>query len=407
MGKKTGEKKRGQAGLTAEESMELQMILDRLSVQVPNGESFQAYLASLRKILERRERLVTELLSHLSRKPSAVGFRTYQALEGLVTDRTLRKALRQAAYRFSQKGFSTPTRGAPQERVVLVQKEQKRVVSHLILGSGTLWLLTALVPNEFAGGSATVLAFFDEGFHRLAVRVSETSNRNYRDLLAKMGEAAPKGSPCEIPIRHGARLFFEMLDFSQDPTPPPDVEEARRLLTPYHDPGTPPYVYEIMDPGGLQTRRLTEQETLALLAPMDLSWLLFPKEDLRPFHQRIQDVTHSVLVVSGEIKEERQRLIVREAADALCTGKRRLLFRRFFEEQALWLKTQGKEVPARDALLTATHLASSAPAGENPVVCRMVVESLRRHWPEDEGAREQEEVREAFYRTDSGLIVPR
>lgn len=408
MGKKAEfKKKRGEPELTAEESMELQMILDRLSVQVPNGESFQVYLESLGKLLDKRERLVAALLSQLSKKPSPVGFRTYQALEGLVSDRSLRKILRQAAYRFSQKGFSLMEEEEAQERVILVQKEQKKAASHLVLGSGTLWLLTALVPDEAGGWPAGVLAFFEEGFHRLVVRVTETSNRAYRELVGKFSEAAPRGRPCEIPIWHAARLFFEMVDFSEDPNPPPDMEEARRLLAPYFEPGRPPFVYEVMPPVDEEKSGLRDVNVDDLLDAMDVSWLIFPREDLIPFHRRMEDLVHSILVVSDQIREEQYQAIITDAVDSLCTGKRRLLFRRFFEEQALWLKTQGNERLAKEAMLTALNLTSDARFSANPVVRHVMVQSLHHHWPEAEQIDEQKERPEPFYRTDSGLLIPR
>lgn len=407
MGKKAELKKKGKPELTTEESVELQMILDRLSVQVPDGESLHVYLSSLGKLLDGRERLVSALLSRLSRKPSPVGFQTYRALESLVADRSLRKVLRQAAYRFSQRGFSVEDEEEPRERVILVQKEQKKTISHLVLGPGTLWLLTAFVHDEAEGWPAKVLAFFDEGFDRLVVRVADASNRAYRELVGKVSEGAPRERLCEIPIWHAARLFFEMVDFSEDPDLSPALEEARRLLAPYHEPERLPFVYEVMPHVGEEESELRNINVHDLLDAMDVSWLIFPKEDLIPFHRRMEDLVHSILIVSEQIREERYQSIIGDAADSLCTGKRRLLFRRFFEEQALWLNTQGNEKRAKEAMLTARHLASDARPSGNPVVRHMTVESFHHHWPEVEQIDEHAEEREPYYRTNSGLLIPR
>ncbi len=92
--------------LTREESDELQMILDRLAVQDPEGESFEGYLHSLRNSLSGRPLLAAALIDRLSRNPGQTGFRTFQTLEKTVETSPYKRNLKQAAYRFSQKGFT-------------------------------------------------------------------------------------------------------------------------------------------------------------------------------------------------------------------------------------------------------------------------------------------------------------
>ena len=67
--------------LTPEQSDELQMILDRLAVQDPEGESFEGYLHSLRNSLSGRPLVAAALIDRLSRNPAPTGFRTFQSLE--------------------------------------------------------------------------------------------------------------------------------------------------------------------------------------------------------------------------------------------------------------------------------------------------------------------------------------
>ena len=70
--------------LTQEESNELQMILDRLEVQDPEGESFTICLQSLKESLKGRENLVAALIERLGKNPSPVGLKTVAALQDLV-----------------------------------------------------------------------------------------------------------------------------------------------------------------------------------------------------------------------------------------------------------------------------------------------------------------------------------
>ena len=80
-----------------------------------------------------------------------------------------------------------------------------------------------------------------------------------------------------------------------------------------------------------------------LLNKVDWSWLTFPKEELAPYWQKVQELENPILVIPKEVQEERTADLMKTAANELCTGKTRFLYQRFFEEQALWLKLTSHE----------------------------------------------------------------
>ncbi len=113
MGKKkksTGE--RGPA-LSENERAELSFFMDRLRMQDPRGPSLENCLKSLKQALSRREVLAAALLEALSREGGEVCFRAFCELQGIVRDKRLEKIVRQAAFRFRQKGFDVPRGSAP------------------------------------------------------------------------------------------------------------------------------------------------------------------------------------------------------------------------------------------------------------------------------------------------------
>jgi hypothetical protein len=132
--------------LTRGESQELQMILDRLAVQDPEGESFEGYLHSLRNSLSGRPLLGAVLIDSLSRNPSQTGFRTFQALHEAIDASPYKRNLRQAAYRFSQKGFNAAEKISAPEKVVLIQSEHRQATAHLFMVQGTMWIVSAFIP---------------------------------------------------------------------------------------------------------------------------------------------------------------------------------------------------------------------------------------------------------------------
>jgi hypothetical protein len=396
--------KKTEPNLSTEESRELEMILDRLSVQNPEGTSLENYLKSLEKILQGRENLVAALLEQLARKPSKVGFQTFGALRNLVQDKKLTKSMKQVGYRFSQQGFSVEQPMQPVANVVLVQKEGRKPVAHVLPVDGTFWLFAALIPESGYATPTLITALMEQDFEGVYIKVTEGSQKNYREYLRKAGERDADRKPVEVPIHHAARLFFELVDLAKTKGTSPEQNHANKLLSPYHDLQKPPYAYELMPSLQDPREHLGDVDVAELFKLIDWSWLVFPQEELAPYRHKMQDLENPVLVIPPEIQEERTADLMKRAADDLCVAKTRWLFQRFFEEQALWLKSASKDDLAWSAWIVAQHLRSEAPASDNPVVREMVTLSMHRHWPKD--FEEKERQTEPYYRTDSGLIVP-
>jgi hypothetical protein len=397
--------KKAEASLDDQESRELGMILDRLSVQDPEGTSLENYLKSLERTLEGRDTLIAALLEQLGRKPSKVGFQAFMVLKERVRDRKVARVIKQAGYRFSQRGFAPEREEAPTvDKVVLVPKEGRRPTAHVLPIDGTFLLFAALIPEPAYPSPTLVTALMERDLERPYIRVIEGSQKTYRDYLQKVGERHPDRRPCEVPMYHAARLFRELLDFCRSREVTPERGQAWRLLSPFHEPQRQPFAYELMPSLENPRQHLEALDEVALLQTVDWSWIIFPKEELGPYRQKMQDLDNPVLVIPPEVQEERAIDLIKKAADDLCAGKTRLLYQRFFEEQALWLKMTSKDDLAMAAWIVAQHLQSSTGAGESPVVRQMVSLSLKHHWPED--FEEHKRQTEPFQRTESGLIVP-
>jgi hypothetical protein len=396
--------RKSELALTPDELGELEMIVDRLSVQNPEGATFDNYLKSLVKTLNTQETLAVALLEQLSRKPSQVGFRTFLALRDLIRDKKLVKIVKQVGYRFSQRGFASEPEALLAENVVLVQKEGRKPVAHVLPVDGTFWLFAALIPEAGYPTPTLITAFMERDFEEVYIKVTEGSQKIYRDYLQKMGERHADRKPCEVPLYHVSRLFFELLDFCNSKEASAVRDQARKLLSPFHDPEKPPLAHALMPPVDDLRGHIEELDTGNLLNSVDWSWLVFPKIELTPYWQKVQELENPVLVIPKEIQEERTADLLKHAADELCAGKPRFLYQRFFEEQALWLKLCSREELALSAWIVAQHLLSDAPASDNPAVREMVKLSMHYHWPKEFEAAEPRT--EPFQRTESGLIIP-
>ncbi|MDA8307332.1 MAG: hypothetical protein M0Z81_10935 [Deltaproteobacteria bacterium] len=400
----TTKKAKDQPALTREETGELEMIFDRLAVQAPGGESFEGYLKSLCNSLSARPILAAALIDRLSRNPSPTGFRTFQALEGILGASPYRKSAKQAAYRFSQKGFTAAGEKSSPEKVVLIRDEHRNAVAHLFHVKGAMWIVSALVPEASTGSYALVTAFLEDDFPTFNVRVVESATRKlYKEYLQMLSSHALRRG-ADVPLRHAAGLFFEMLDFWTGKGSYAHLERGRDIFARYHEPGARPYVYDLMAGIEHPEQFFDEVEIQRLLEDMDLSWLKFGKEELAPWHEKLKELDNPLLVVPREILAERSLQLIRNAGDNLCAGTKRRLFRRFFEEQAMLFKLTDVEDKARWAWIIACDLAGESPAGKNPVVSRLIMDWMNFYWHED--FREAGETVERERRTESGIILP-
>lgn len=381
------------------------MILDRLAVQNPEGESLQSYLQSLRKTLLGRDGLVAALLDKLSRDPTPMGFRTFLAFQDIINKKEFKRTVKQAGYRFSQKGYTTDREDSPQSKVVLIPKETRQLVTHLIPAPDVDWFVAGFFPGEAGSESLALSAYTENRFQQLSIRVVESSPKLYREFIQKLAGHLPESAPFEVPSWHAAKIYFEMLQFHGEKNIPAEAEQARKLFQPFYAPEKLPYAYQLFakveDPEG----RFEEIDIKSLLESMPVTALRFPKEDLTPYFQKLQEVERSVLVVRKEIQQERAMELLNKAADELCTGQTRFLYRRLFEEQALVLKQMKRFELAEQAWVVAQHLAGSADASDNPVIAQVVAFSIQSYWP-DEFVDEPQQG-PTYDQTESGLILPR
>jgi len=411
MSKKQSQKKAGKSevDLTAAESRELEMILDRLSVQNPEGESLQSLFRSFRSSLAGRENLVLALMEKVGKNPTEVGFHTFLELRDLMQSRDHVRMVKQTAYRFAQRGFVADREAGPDEKVVVIQKEVRLPVAHMVPADHELWFIAAFIPeSKFYPDSMSVVVFPEDHLGKLNVREVEGPYKRHKELLQIISSSHAR--PCEIPMWHAARLVKDLFELSgeKEQDVSPDLKRVMQLFEAYHDPGRRPYVYELMPEEEEAVGRLSDEDTHRLLNNVNVFPLLFRKEDLAAYKQKVDQIDQSVLTVAREIQEARVLDLVRKAADELCVGKTRLLYQRFLEELAMWLKLSSSKELAALAWRAALHFRSVENAGESPIPVHLVYLSFRRHWPEHfEGLTEKPESVEPFDKTESGLILPR
>lgn len=394
--------------LSDDERRELEIVLDRLLVQDPNGQSLQPYLQSLRSLFRGRDKMLAALLEKLSKDPSAAGFRAFLELVDLIEVKDFKTIARQAGYRFRQKGFAQDQEQPSAPQVVLVAREARRAITHMVPALDMDWFVAGLFPGEGGGDPVAVSAYSENRFTQLTVRVVESSQNVYREFIQRLAEHLPKQAPYEVPTWHAARIYFEMLEFYGDRPISPQAERAIRVLKPFRDPQKRPYAYDLLPPPEQIELQVPEQRLAEFFESIPHSPILLPREALLPYYERILQLQRSVLVVRPEIQEERAAELLGQAADELIAGRSRSYYQRLFEEFALALKLARKDELSQIAWTVVRHLDSPARASEHPVMMEIVALSIHSHWPKEFASKgDEEELGGAFERTESGLIIPR
>lgn len=391
--------------LSDDERRELEILFDRLLVQDPDGLSLQPYLQSLQSVLRGRDKLTAALLEKLGKNPSLAGFKAFLVLSEQIEGKNFKKVARQAGYRFRQKGYSDTRPSSAAAQVVLVPKESRRVVTHLVPALDVDWFVTGLFPGEAGGEPISVSAYGENRFSQLTVRVVESSQNAYREFIRKLGEHMTPRVPYEVPPWHAARIYFEMLEFHGDRPVSPQAEYAKKILKPFYDPRKRPYVYDFFATSEQLELQVSGRVPAALFENLPSSSVLLPSDVLLPYRQRMLQIEQSVLVVREEIQRQRVAEILSQAVDELITGPGRFYYQRLFEEAALTFRFAQKDDLSQVAWMVARHLAGSSRAGEAQVLTELVAASLHWHWPREFPAGE--EMQEAFERTAAGLIIPR
>ncbi|QCQ21633.1 hypothetical protein [Desulfoglaeba alkanexedens] len=417
---KSNKPKKRTIDLSEPEQQELEMLLDRLRVQDPEGRSLDNYLLTLRQILAGREAMVAALVDRLSQEGTAVGFRVHLALRDLVSGGQCLRVMKQAEYRFRQRGFgklATGSEEAGQRPVVLVPGEKRRPEAYLAATPrGSLFVLVrAPLPDSNVWMLGTVL--LSSPCLIEYVQVVEGSRKGYRELIRGL-EGSGHGLPVPIPVSHGSRFLFDAMDLRPDVMQGDHGIQLQRLLKPYRvsseeDTFVGEMTRDLED-------RLPEVSTLfsntKRLLPLGVYSTAFDRDTVEPFWNEIKAVDNSVLIVSEEVQNELVDGIIARATDVLFGGGKARVVEVHLEEVALYWRLRGDLEKASDALALARYVRHASRPSDNKLLRLIVETALVLHFGEEVGCLEDECMGEGegegegqlvLERTESGIILPR
>jgi hypothetical protein len=271
--------------------------------------------------------------------------------------KAVRKSARRALYRLGQAGLEVPPTPPPSAPVV------RRVTERPIRA----WL--SAIDGT---GSRAVWILFEGGLGGQLQLCSLILNDEVGVLEAAGGSITKKRLEAELrllrehqklpwvdtdPARACALVHESLALHARMATePPPEFSRWRRLFDP---PGAATPAAELDPAPGADSAAAVERSAELLELPEFAGWFVDP-EQIHEDALALLQARESRLVVSDQIKSEREAAIVDAVVDKLFTGEARRRWARRLTEMALIFQATGRDQPARLATATAAALVDEA-----------------------------------------------
>jgi hypothetical protein len=405
---KKDKKRHYRQALTEEEQTQLEMLLDRVLAQEPEGESFTRFVESLKPLVQQSISFTVAFAETLGSTANPVAVKVLEALQEMEAKKPVRRAFKKALYRLARQGLVTEQEDSEVEPRILVPRPADRQAEAWASwpeSQGERGMILKL-PDAGRGYLMVIGVLNSEGvFHEF--EAIQTTRKGVRALLEQMTGGIP-GRIIEIPLAHFRFLYEEVAETYQRQSMelPTGYDLILKQLDSLVEKPAGPHIYDLLEQKEIagDSLLLRSSDSLFEVQPF-ASWRL-PQELVSPFAEKIKEVSESRLVISQGAQLERIEQIYREAATELFTVERRQRYRRLLEETALLLYLEDRQQEAKRALAVALDLEKEVGIfTEDNFVLGLVKRSIAADvGPLPEGTDPQEKKEEI---TESGLIIPR
>jgi hypothetical protein len=405
---KKARKRHDRIALTEEDRTQLQMLLDRVMAQDPEGESFIQFVESLKPLIQRSVPFTLAFVDALGSTPSPVAVKVLQILQKIPAEKPVRRALKAALYRLERQGLVKKEEETESEPMILIPRPADRQAEAWASwpeSQGERGMVLKL-PDAGRGYVMAIAVVNSEGvFHEF--EAIQTTRKGVRALLDKMTDGVP-GRLIEIPLEHFRFLIEEVAEIYQRQSHalPSGYEPIHKYLASWVEVVSNPHVYNLLDEKEIveDPFLLRTSDSLLEVQPF-VTWRL-SEGLIQSFVGKIKELRESRLVISQSVQMERTAQIHREAAAEIFTPELRQHYRRLLEETSLLLHLTDRPQEAKRALAVAIDLENEIGLlTEDNFILGLVKRSIESEVGlQVEGAEEQAK-REMT--TESGLIIPR
>ena len=405
---KKARKRHDRIALTEEDRTQLQMLLDRVMAQDPEGESFIQFVESLKPLIQRSVPFTLAFVDALGSTPSPVAVKVLQILQKIPAEKPVRRALKAALYRLERQGLVKKEEETESEPRVLIPRPADRQAEAWASwpeSQGERGMVLKL-PDAGRGYVMAIAVVNSEGvFHEF--EAIQTTRKGVRALLDKM-TGGVEGRLIEIPLEHFRFLIEEVAEIYQRQSHalPSGYEPIHKYLASWVEVVSSPHVYNLLDEKEIVEDPLVLRTSDSLLEVQPFVTWRLSEGLIQSFVEKIKELSESRLVISQSAQMERTAQIHREAAAEIFTAELRQHYRRLLEETSLLLHLTDRPQEAKRALAVAIDLENEIGLlTEDNFILGLVKRSIASEvGSQVEGAEEQAKRERT---TESGLIIPR
>jgi hypothetical protein len=361
-----------------------------------------AGVEQLRELLGRDPAADLALAARLGGIAEQSSLEALLALEKSTADKLVRKEVRRALYRLSQRGLSLPSSApAPKATPLVAPAPPEGYVSAIDGGGDQLvWLL-----KPMPGGLAHVFAVINDPHGLKEVNLAETTRKALRAARQALWE------------KHELRMVecdWRYCDFLVDrafrwasergETVSGDWPGLRAQLIKQPVSEMQPLIFERLDVEAVRGDQGLVEESRSLVEEPELrTWFLDPDE-AKPYVEEMVEARSSPLVLNEVQQQERLRGLVERAIAEVFGGERQASWVRRLQEMAFFFHATGRVEPAKQALAAALALQQSSRGGRGIGVCEQIAgRSLAAYW-QIQSERESEQSRSSLVVTPQQAV---
>ncbi|MBW2722573.1 MAG: hypothetical protein JRC67_10255, partial [Deltaproteobacteria bacterium] len=304
---KKGRKRHDRLALTEEDRTQLQMLLDRVMAQDPEGESFFQFVESLKPLIQRSVPFTLAFVDALGSTSSPVAVKVLQILQKIPAEKPVRRALKTALYRLERQGLVKKEEETESEPRVLVPRPADRQAEAWASwpeSQGERGMVLKL-PDAGRGYVMAIAVVDSESvFHDF--EAIQTTRKGVRALLDKM-TGGVEGRLIEIPLEHFRFLIEEVAEIyqRQNHALPSGYEPIHKYLASWVEVVSSPHVYNLLDEKEIVEDPILLRASDSLLEVQPFVTWRLPEGLIQSFVEKIKELSESRLVISQSAQMER------------------------------------------------------------------------------------------------------
>jgi hypothetical protein len=283
-------------------------------------------------------------------------------IENETRDKVLKKEIRRALFKLSQKGLTVPeAKTSGSTGVTSLLKSGSDIEAYMSAVDGTGGRLLWIVKPQAGHGLQTIQAMVSDREGLLRIGGAQIRRKELRNMAREIKDKHDI-EMISLPWEYADQMLYAGYEKAK--------AQGRSGFENFHElragiaAGKPKQqkhpIYRRLNPDTVTTGSWREQSRGLLEEPQLRFWFL-DEDWVTPYLSQLEEAKSSRLVLNQVQKEERLAGIVRDAVKAFCAGEIGAVLQRRMEDMALYFFETGRDEAAQLSLAVAIQIGTGDP----------------------------------------------